>query len=182
MEAATSAARSKMAAVYGLILGIFYMVIATLAFSQVGSVVLFYGIKIGGYVLFLVFLGILAARLKKENGGYISFKEIYGAIFIMVLIAGIMYFIYNFVYMQYIDKQYVFKLKTAMLSWMEKFNTPEESLNKTSQAFDKQIEESKKFNLTNNLLGICSNLLWDSLVGLLIALIVRKEKPEFESQ
>lgn len=166
-----------MAAMYGVITGIFYVIMATIAYTQVSNITVFYTVKATGYLLLLVLTGLLAARIRKANGGYIQFKDVFGAIIVMMLVSGAIYFIYNYIYIEYIDKQYVYKLKAAMLQWMEKRNTPDDIMNTTEKSFDKQIAESKTFNLGNNVLSYFSNLMLDCLLGLGVAAIIKKNKP-----
>ncbi len=181
MEALLSKpARNKMAAIFGLGLGVFYMISATVSYLQASHFFPFYAAKTIGYILYFVLMGLCAARIRKANGGYISFKDMYSAVIIMILISSTIYFIYNFIYIEYIDTQFVYKLKSAMITWMEQMKTPDEAINSTAEKFDKQIAESQKFNLGNNVLGYFSNILVDCLVGLLVAVINRKTPPLVE--
>lgn len=179
MQELSAAARNKMAAIYGLLVSIYYIIVTTVAYSQIGNIVVFYAIKTLGYILFFLLLGMMTSRIKKANGGYLEFKQAYGAVFIMILVSGVLYFVYNFIYIQYIDSQYIYKLKDSMIRWMEKMHTPDDKIEKASRSFDKQITESKTFNFGNNILSFCSMLLVDSLFGLLVGLAVKKNKPVF---
>ena len=182
MQELTIEARNKMAALYGLLLGVYAMIYSTVVFAFMGNMMIVLSVKVAAYFLFLVILALLTIRVRKANGGYLSFKEAYSVIFITVLVAGFLYIAYNYVYTVYIDKDYAMKLKASTLSWMEKLHTPEEAMNKAADEFDKQAAESKTFNFKNNLMAFFGNLLIDCLCGLLIALIVKREKPEFQQQ
>ena len=176
MEQLTVQERNKTAALYGIITGVFYIMIATIYFSQVSNMVAASAVKIAGYVLFLAITALLAARIRKANGGYIEFKEIYGAIFVMLLVSGTMYFLYNYIYIEFIDKQYVYKVRAAMVAFNEKRGSSGEQITKSLHDFDKQVEESKHFNFKNNVFAYLMNLCVDSLFGLIIALIIKRKR------
>lgn len=169
MENITTAEKNKMAALYGLILGMIYLAIYTACNIFVGKFLAFYVAKFVGYVLFFIIMGFLATRIKKANGGYIEFREIFGAIFIMILISEFIYMVYNFIYYKYIDPQF-----------MESFKIPDDKLEDANKSMDKAMAEVKTFNLLNNIKSYLSIIIMDSLFGLLVCLAVRKSRPVLE--
>jgi hypothetical protein len=127
----------------------------------------------------MVLVGVFAAQIKRANGGFIEFKEVFGAVFVMLLAAGFLYFIYSYLYMLYINPQFMDKMKGSVLTFMENMKTPDDKIEKAMQDFDKRIEESKKFNLGTALLSFFGFLVMDSLFGMVVCLIVKKSKPVF---
>jgi len=179
MENITSAQKNKMALTYGSIAGIIYIVLATVSNAMVANFVAFTTLKVVTYILFLVSLGVLAARIRKANGGYIEFREVFGAIFVMVLVASFMYYLYSYLYIEVIDKEFVVKIKTSTISFMEKLNTPDDKIEEAVRKMDQQMAEAKKFNIGTFILSFFQGLIMDCLFGLLVALIVKKQKPVF---
>lgn len=177
MENITTAEKNKMAALYGLILGIIYLVLYSACNILVGKFIAFYLAKFVGYVLFFIIMGVFATRIKKSNGGYIEFREIFGAIFIMILISELIYVVYNFIYYKYIDPQFMDKMKVAYMTFMENFKIPDDKLEDANKSMDKAMAEVKTFNLLNNLKSYLSIIIMDSLFGMLVCLAVRKSRP-----
>ena len=110
MENITTAERNKMAATYGLLLGIIYVIMTTGVNMMVGNFIGFYAMKFIVFVLYFVLLGVFAARIRKANGGYIEFKEIFGTVIVMILIAALINYLYNFIFLKYIDPAFMDKM------------------------------------------------------------------------
>ena len=168
-----------MALTYGLLLGIIYIVITTAVTIFLPKMILFYCLKFIGYVIYMVLAGIFAGMIRKANGGYMEFREVFGAIFIMLLVAGLMSFIYNYIYILYIDTHYMEKVKQSTITFMEKFNTPQDKMDEALKKFDEQVAESKTFHLGKNMMAYCGGLLMDCLFGLIVCAAVRRKRPEF---
>jgi hypothetical protein len=168
---------NKQAFLFGIIAAVIYIVLLTIENMFVSNMLMFYGIKIIGYALFLLMLGILASQIKKSLGGYMDFKTAFGAIFIMILVADIFYYIYTYIYMLYIDPMFLEKMKEGTLAFMSSRNVPQASIDQTAAKFDSQMEQAKHFSLGKNLLSFFSSLVLDALFGLIVAAIVKKNKP-----
>ncbi len=181
MEGISAAERTKQAVIFGAITGLIYMVFATCANMIITKFFLFYAVKALFYILFMLMLGLFATRIRKASGGYMSFREVFGVVFIMILVSGLLYFTYNFIYFKVIDPDFMEKIKTASLSWMEKRGMSDEALNKASADFDKRIVESKTFSLSKNLFAFVGMIIIDSLFGLIVCAVVKKNKPMFEA-
>jgi Na+/H+-dicarboxylate symporter len=181
MEQLTTPERNKMAAIYGLLLGIISVILSTIVFSQVGGDAIVSGaLGFGTGLVSLAVLAIMAIRIRKANGGYLEFREAFGAIFVMLLVSTVISFIYGFVYKTYIDPDFAMKMKTAALKSMEKMKMPDSKLDEMADKMDKDIAESKKFNLGNNFMSLASMLLLNCLFGLIVAALVKKKRPMFE--
>lgn len=181
MENITSAQKNKMAMTYGLLIGIIYIVITSAVNLTVSNMINFYLTKFVGYVAYFIIIGYYATRIKKANGGYIEFREVFGAVFIMIIIAGFMSYLYNYLYMYVIDPHYMEKIKTAVVHFMEKMKAPDEKIDETVRKFDSQMEEAKHFSFKNNILAIVGFIIMDSLFGLIVSAIVKKSRPLFNN-
>jgi hypothetical protein len=177
----STAARNKMAMTYGVILGLVYMVITTGVNMAVNGMIMYFGLKALGYVLYMVILGLFAGRIRKANGGYIELREVFGAAFIMLLVSGAIVFIYNYIYMYYIDADFLNKIKASTIAFYEKSNVPDDKLDETAAAFDKQIADAKTLNIGSMLLNFLGGLVLDCLFGLVVSLIVKKPRPMFDT-
>lgn len=171
--------RNKIALRFGLFLGLFYVPLALVANTFVASYFIHYAARFLVYVFYMILVGVFAARIRKANGGYIEFSELFGATFVMLLVGGIIAFVYNYVYIAYIDPDFSMKMKEATLSMMERQNLPEEQLDKVSTTFDEQIAKSKKFNFGDNIFALLGSIILDTLIGLIPVAILKKPRPLF---
>ncbi len=179
MENITTAERNKMAMMYGLLLALIYLVITAAVNIVISNMILFYSLKTAGFFLYFIIIGIFAARIRKANGGYIEFKDIFGAVFIILVIAGLISFIFNYIYMLYIDPHYMDKIRQSTITFMEKFKTPGDKMDEALKKFDEQVAESKTFHFGRNLMNYLQGLLFDCLFGLIVCAIVKKKRPMF---
>lgn len=177
MDALSTAERNKLAAKYGLILGLIYIVLNTIANMTVNYTVYFYGVFIFiNYVIYFILLGILAKRIRNANGGFIEFKEIFGAVFVMLLIGGFLSYLYNYIYVNFIDAEFTEKIVAVAKQQMEKMAAQDESIEKAMESLDESTAKSQQFNV----LSFLGTIVRDSLFGLIVCAIVKKSKPVFE--
>ncbi len=181
MESITTAERNKMAAIYGLLLGLIYIILSTGVNMMVGNLIGFYGLKFVVFVLYFVVMGVFAARIRASNGGFITFKEIFGAVIIMIFIAALMNYLYTFLYVRYIDPAFMDKMKNTTIQYMEKAKGIDEAkIDESARKFDEQMAASKTFNLGKNVLAYFELVIFDCLFGLIVCAIIKKERPVFE--
>ena len=182
MEELTTAIRNKMALKYGLIIGAIYLVLFTGINVLVGNFITYNAMRVIGYILYFVIMGMFITQIKKENGGYLEFKDAFGAAFVMILTANILYYVYSYVYFQWINPHFMEQMKVSVVSFMEKMKAPDDKIEKTIQDMDKQIADSKSFNLGHILMGFFGFLILDSLFGMIVCAIVKKNRPMFGNQ
>jgi Protein of unknown function (DUF4199) len=180
MENMTIQVRNKMCVKYGLIIGLVYMVLFSVSNLVMSQMMTYYAVKLVVYVIFFVMIGVFLTQVKKADGGYLEFKDAFGAAFVMILVAEVIYFIYSYVYFQYIDPHYLEKMKVSVITYMENKQTPDKVIETTIQNFDTQIADSKHFNLGKTLMGFFGFLIMDSLFAMIVCLIVKKQRPMFE--
>ncbi len=180
MENITNAERNKMAATYGLLLGLIYVILTTGVNMAVGSLFGFYGLKFVVFVLYFVMLGVFAARIRTANGGFITFKEVFGAVIIIIFIAALINYLYTAIYIKYIDPAFMDKMKNTTIQYMEKNKVDEARIDESVRKFDEGIVASKKFDLGKNVLAYFELVIFDCLIGLIVCAIVKKNRPVFE--
>lgn len=176
-EPLSIAARNKMAMMNGLVLGIIYIIIGTVLNMTASALFLYMLLKGTGYLLYLTILGFMLANVRKANGGYIELREVFGAAFVIVLVAHSLSFAYNYLYVYVIDPGFTDKVKYATMAAMEKAKLPDEQIDKALA----DIEKSKTFNLKNTVMGYLGGLLLDSFLALIVSLIIKKPRPVFEN-
>lgn len=177
----TTGARNKMAATYGAILGVVYVVFTTLAYMMIANMITFYVITALSFVVSIVLIGVFIKLIRKANGGYLEFREAFGSAFVMVLIALFISNVYNLLYMYAIDPDVVVKMKESTLRMMENMKTPDEALDQTAEQFDKQIEKAKKIEVGAAVLQYFGSVLVASLFAIIPCAIVKKARPIFDN-
>ncbi len=173
----TTAQRNKMAMTYGLILGLIYIVIISLTNMAATALFLYTLLRGTGYLLYVVILGFMLARIRKANGGYIELREVFGPAFIILLIAGGLSYIWQYVYIYLVDPGFTDKVLNATVESLEKAKMSDEKIDEMVA----EIEKSKTFNLGKTILGFFTSVLMDCLFGLVVSLIIKKQRPIFEN-
>ncbi len=175
----STADRNKKAAINGLVLGIIYIIFATLTNMIMGKgLFMYYILKLVCYIIYFVAVGIMAKNLRNANGGYMEFREVFGAVFVMLAVGWAIGYLYSFLYMYVIDPGYMDTIKNATMQFMEKSGAPDESIDEAMKNF----EDSKKFSLGKSIMGYFGWLILDCLFGLIVCAIVKKKRPMFEPQ
>ena len=182
MEPLTLAARNQMAAKFGALVGALYLILFTVVNMLVGNYIVYMLMKLMVYIIYLVIIGVLLSQVKKANGGYLEFREAFGAAFMIILITNIIYYAYSWIYMLYIDPHFMEKIKASTITFMENLKTPEEAIDKTAKQMDEALASSKRFDFGKTVMGFCGFIILDSLFAMLVCLIVRKKRPMFEPQ
>jgi hypothetical protein len=173
---------NKLAVLYGLLTGVFYIVVTTIINrALIANFFVFYAAKFGAFLLYLVVVGLFAALIKKQLGGYIDFKTAFKAIFIMVLLAELFYFVYLYAYVLYIDPEFLAKVKTSTMDYMKSRNAPADIIADKGAKFDIQAAEAKHFHLGKNLVNYFSFVILDSLFGLIIAAVLKNKRSQAQA-
>ena len=164
---------------YGLIAGFIGVLLSTLTYAMGVAYManLWTGLLI--LVIIIVMYVILSIRIRKDAGGFITFKDAFIRIFIMCLIAGVIGAIYNIILNTLIDPELPQKLQVVIIekttSMMEKFGAPQEEIDK---AIDKlQNEAANKFTVLSQLKGLAIMTIVSAIFALILAAIVKKNPP-----
>lgn len=175
-----SAEKSLSAGVkYGLIAGLVYVILLFVQFNYAsGNPITFSLSKIGTYILILVIFLLAALARRKELGGYADFRSLLQTIIVVIIITEVCYGIFTYVYLTYVDPQFMDNFINRTMIWLEKNEVPQEQI-------DKQVEMMKSGAKTptigTTLLGIGMWIILDTIFGIIIAAITRKSKPVFEN-
>ncbi|APY11748.1 DUF4199 domain-containing protein [Seonamhaeicola sp. S2-3] len=131
-------------------------------------------------VAIIAFGVVSTAKSKGILGGYMSFKEAFTSYFITVAIGIVISFVVSFILFNVIDPEAANTLKEITtektISMMENFGAPAEKIAEQVEA----IENQNIFSLKTQLLQIAQSLVFFTIIGLIVALIMKKNKPETE--
>ena len=166
---------------YGIYYGAASIVIFTLIyainFEFFGRFIL-WGIL--GLSVLITFL-ILGGRAERTaNDGYLKYGQSFLALFIIGLIGYSLNLIFNIVFNNFIDLEFNKNLgevvKESSLRFMQKYNTPEETIDKQLAALDKQfaVANTAKAYLKQ----FFSGAVMAAIFALIIAIFIKKNPPE----
>lgn len=122
-----------------------------------------------------------AIAWKKQQGGYLVFKNAFLAIFIVFAASGFVLLGYNVLMYTVIDPEIPGQVKEAVMektfNMMERFGAPEESIEKTMEDLEATEMEYSPSSLVK---GYLTSWIWGALIALIGAAIIKKNKPLFE--
>jgi len=163
---------------YGLYLGGILALITLLGYALYIDLLTKWWLGIILFVVIIIFGIISAIKSKKMQNGIISFKEAFSSYFITVAIGIIISMLISIILFNYVDPEAAITLKEktieATIQLMRNFNAPEEAVEQTLEQMEAQ---KNQFSILPQLQSNAIFLVIQSLIGLFIALIV-KRNPE----
>ena len=136
-----------------------------------------------GIVLFLISLsiGIIGiGKAKKEMGGFITFKEAFTTFFIIMAIGVAISIAFNIILLNFIDPDAKETIKDHLIEMTmeinQKFDTPAEIVKQQME----EIQNNDPYSPQKQALSYVWILLFYIVVGLIVAVSMKKNKPEFE--
>ena len=160
---------------YGLFLGLFTILSTTLIYAIDLSLFTasWYGIV---NMLIVISFGVYSAiQSKKALGGFISFKDTFSYFFITIAVGLFITTLFSILLFNFIDPdakriitENVVKFTVEM---MQKFGGKPGDIN----AMIKKMEETDSFGVLGQLKGFAFNLIIYSVIGLISALVIRRE-------
>lgn len=132
----------------------------------------------------LVFIGgpvYAAIQWKKQQGGYLPFKNAFLVIMIVFAASGFVLLGYNVLMYTVIDPEIPGQIKEAVaektFNMMERFGAPEESIEKAMEEIENAEMEYTPANLVK---GYFTSWIWGAVIALIGAAIIKKNKPVFD--
>lgn len=162
---------------YGIYLGVFLVLFTVLAYViDLGLMAkLWVGILL--FIIILTFGIISASKSKKLLGAYISFKDAFSSYFITIAIAIIISTVVSILLFNIIDpeaaeivKEKIIESSTQM---MEKFGAPQAEIDKAVA----KMQQQNQFAIGSLLKSLAYQLIFYSVIGLIVALVMKKKNP-----
>ncbi|MES2479140.1 MAG: DUF4199 domain-containing protein [Bacteroidota bacterium] len=162
---------------YGLMVGFISMFLTTVSFLYMLKLH-FLAFTASGAMMFIIpviFYWIAASRQRKALGGFITMKDAFQVVFIVILISLAISTVYGLIYTKYIDPDCMVRMKEAMLEFFENMGSmPQESIDEQMKRVDETIESSAK--ASKLLYSFAQSIIIHSIFGFIVALIVKKER------
>lgn len=163
---------------FGLFLGLFLVLVTTLIYSIDISLFTSSWIGIVNVIVITGFGVFSALKYKKSIGGYISFKETFSSFFITVVIGFFISTLFSILLFNLIDTDAKATITENIIRYtvemMEKFGAKPSDINKMAD----EMQKSDSFGMAGQLKGFAFNLIIYSIIGLISALIIKKERSQ----
>lgn len=178
MEAnSTPVSTTAVALRYGLLLAVssilidFLVRIAGLSFMTYGIVAVLAALAVA-----IVWMVQAHSAFKRANDNRMSFTQGLTIAMIMVLISAVMASLFNYVYLHYIDTDFVERMKAGMTEFMERNNVPEDQVAKSTARFD-EMNAGLGQSLLN---GLKNGVIGGLVLGAIVSAFTKRSAPEFE--
>jgi hypothetical protein len=164
---------------YGLMTGFIGMFLTTinnlylLKFSYITFIIS--SLVVSSFLVPVTFYAITVKRQRNLLGGFISIKEAFRVVFIVVLISVAINSIYGVVYIKWIDPEYVERMKEATYAFMERQHVPQEAIDAKMNEFDEGM--SKSMHPGRFLFSMATLIILQSIFGFLTAMVLKRDRP-----
>ena len=162
---------------YGLLLAVSSLLVDFLV-RIAGFGFMTYGIAavVSGLVVGIVWLVVAHGAFKRANANLMTFGQGLVIALVMMLMAGLAAGLFNYLYLHYIDPEFVERLKTGMTEFMERSNVPDDQIEASAAKLD-----GMNVGLGRALLGGLGNGLGSGLIlGAIVSAFTKRNRPEFE--
>ncbi len=162
---------------YGLFLAVSSILVEFLI-RIIGFSFLVYGVVtfVGALIVAIAWSVVAHSAFKKENAGLMSFSQGLTIILVMMCISGIAAGLFNYVYLNYIDVDFVAKLKNSMTEFMERSNVADDQIAKSTAKFD-EMNVGVGMALLN---GVKGGVIGGLILGCIVSAFTKRNPPEFE--
>jgi len=132
-----------------------------------------------GLLIAVIAFGVVStAKSKSIMEGFLSFKQAFSSYFITVAVGIIISSVISIILFNFIDPEAAETVKQltveSTISMMEGFNAPAETI---AETVDK-IEGQNQFSVINTMKSIAWGLLFQAVIGLIVAAIMKKTNPD----
>lgn len=165
---------------FGIITGLTSVLITALIYSINLNLFTSPWIGFANLALYFTIAVVLLVKTKKEFKDTFTFKDAFTTYFISALIGIVISVVFNIILFNFVDPSAKDTIKELtlkyMVSAMEKFNTPAETINKAIN----DMKENDQFSIIGLLKGSLSNIVFCTIFGLILAAFF-KSKPSSQA-
>ncbi|TCK68914.1 uncharacterized protein DUF4199 [Winogradskyella wandonensis] len=163
---------------YGLYLGLILASLTIIGYAVSLELFTKWWFGISMLIIVIVFGIISSMNAKKALGGFISFKEAFTAYFITILVGILLSALVSIIIFNFIDPESAVVLQDMIienqLDMMQRFGAPQESID---AALEQMQANGSMYSIGNIVKSIAFQLIGFSIVGLIVALVVRRKDP-----
>jgi hypothetical protein len=160
---------------YGFITGLMYLILLFCRYKFFSSNPLDFVISAAvSYFIVIIMYLVTAIARRNELGGYAEMKEIFTAVFIVILITELVFIIFNLVYFKWVDPAFWQNFQTSARTKLQMAHVPQDQIEQQMKSFQDMEKQSGAGNLIK---GYGISVIIDSVFGLIFAIILRKQNP-----
>lgn len=165
---------------FGIILAVYFVLRIGIMYAVDLSLFTNKLIGIADFVIGLAISIVAISKAKSAMGGFISFKHAFTVYFLNVLIGLGAYTLFTILLFNIIDPAagetvHELTIETTVKS-MQGFGVDTAQIKQMAEG----MKENNTFSLKNQLIGFPIGLAVSCIIGLIVAAIMKKNKPEFE--
>lgn len=182
MEATTKSTSLSNGLIFGIIAGLIYCISLYIRYNFTSTPIM---LGVLSLVFYLVVIGTLVfcgISRRKQLGGFIEIKEAFQTIFIAILVAEFIYVLFNFIYLKYIDPGFFERFKISMESFIEGTRLSDDQKEKQLELMEKRLSKQQDFSINSILFSYFISVAITGVFGLIISLIIKKQKQIFDIQ
>ncbi|MDX1542915.1 MAG: DUF4199 domain-containing protein [Christiangramia sp.] len=167
----------KLATSYGLYLGLALILITVLIYAFDISLMTEWYLMIINFILIVVLATMAIKKAKSASTSLFTFKNAFSAYFLTVFIGLLIATVFSLFLFNVVDPEAAETLKELTMEkqaeMLENFGMSEAQVNEAMV----KMQEENTFSIKNVAISFASQLVFFSIVGLLIALIFREKEP-----
>jgi len=168
----------KNAAKMGLFLGLTMIVLTTIAYAIDLNLFTKWWFGIGTMAVVVIFGCVSSIQNKKAAGGFLSFKDTFISFFITFLIGLLLSTLYSVLLFNLIDPEAKAVITENVIKYtvemMQNFGAKAADINKIVE----EMKNTDNFGFVGQAKGMIWNIVIYSIIGLIVSLIVRRERPQ----
>gem|GEM_PF-2076770 len=176
-SANTSATAVTIGLRFGLLIGMISM-LADFVMRLIRPNVLVYSIITGIIALAITITGIILAHraFRRTNSGLMTYGQGVLITLVAIMVSAMISTLFNYVYVHYIDSNFVAQLKADMTDFMERNNAPSNQIEQSVAKFD-EMQPSLGKALFN---GLKSGVIGGVVLGLIISAFTKRKPVDFD--
>lgn len=163
---------------YGMYLGLILIAFNTIIYAV--DINLFTNMWVG--ILSMIIMVSVAVfttvKYKNKLGGFLSFKEAFSSFIITVIVGSLISVLYTIVLFNFIDPEAGRILGENLIKYttglMEKFGAKPADINEAV----KEMAKTDSYGIYGQLKGYISSIVIYSIIGLVTALIIKRDRPQ----
>jgi hypothetical protein len=162
---------------YGFLLALASVLIDFIT-RVVGLSVLVYSVVAGTLALGLTIVGVVLAHkaFKKANGGVMTYFQGVLIALIILLISSLVASLFNYLYVNYVDPDFVGRMKDEMTAFMERNRVPQDQIDASVAKFDDMSPTPVKALLN----GLKNGSIGGVVLGAIISAFTKQKAADFE--
>jgi hypothetical protein len=162
---------------YGLLAGFIGIILQTFTYSMGGGFMATWWVGLLILLVLLITYIVLSLRIRKEQEGFITFKEAFVKIFLMCLLAGVLSTLFGMLLFHVIDSAFPQKFQEALV---EKTSTMMENMGAPQEKIDEVIEKMKttdNFSIASQVKSFFYGVAFYAVFALIMAASIKKVRP-----